>query len=173
MLLHTERLRLRELSTEDFAAVHAFASDPEVCRYSPWGPNSEQQTRDFIHSAIAEADRHPRTRFTLAIECNTQVIGAASFTRLDAEHGEIGYTLERNFWSRGYATEAAQALLDWALNTGGCLSVIATCRPENIGSWRVLEKIGMRRESLLAQHIWIRDHLEDSYLYRSGSAPVS
>ena len=49
--LQTGRLVLRELTDSDFGAVHAYASDPEVVRYMPWGPNSEAETREFIERA--------------------------------------------------------------------------------------------------------------------------
>ena len=66
---------------------------------------------------------------------------------------EIGWVFAQEHHGRGYATEAARALLSHAFKTLGLHRVIATCQPENPASWRVMEKLGMRREGYFRQCI--------------------
>jgi len=60
---------------------------------------------------------------------------------------EIGWAISSVHQGRGYATEAARALMDFAFSTLRCHRMVATCQPENVASWRVMEKLGMRREA--------------------------
>ena len=72
MELTTSRLLLREYTAGDFDAVHSFAADPRTLIFVEWGPNSEQDTRDFLDFATTTARATPRIGFTLAI---TQAYG--------------------------------------------------------------------------------------------------
>ncbi|WP_206061646.1 GNAT family N-acetyltransferase [Nonomuraea basaltis] len=67
MELTTPRLLLREFRASDHAAVHAFASDPEVTRYTDWGPNSLYDTTAFLAEVARDAHDLHRCRFTLAV----------------------------------------------------------------------------------------------------------
>ena len=66
-MIETERLILRELDEEDFSAVHAYGSDPEVVEYLPWGPNTAQVTQDFIERNLERAAAEPRLEFVFAV----------------------------------------------------------------------------------------------------------
>jgi RimJ/RimL family protein N-acetyltransferase len=77
----------------------------------------------------------------------------------------MGYLISPAAQGQGYATEAARALLDFGLTTGGLHRITATCDPENTGSVRVLEKIGMSREGHLRDHFLIRGAWRDRLLY--------
>lgn len=171
MELTTERLLLRDLTPDDLDDAHAFGSDPEVSRYMPWGPNSLADTRQFLDACLAEQRQTPRTGHTLAVVCDAAVIGVVSLTvQVGAasgppHRGELGYSFNRGHWGRGYATEAAGALLHWAFDTAGLHRVEATCRPANPASAHVLEKLGMRREGHLRDHMMIHGSPQDSYLY--------
>lgn len=166
--LVTARVRLRAFTADDLEAVHAYASDPEVCRYVTWGPNTRADSRRFIDenvAAVAGADR--RGSWTWAVTFEGIVVGTCSLTvssRADAR-GELGYVLSRDCWGRGLTTEAAAAVLGFGFTDAGLARVEATCRPENTGSRRVLEKIGMQREGLLRSHVVVRGERRDSLLF--------
>lgn len=66
-VVRTERLVLRDFKETDWEAIHAYASDPEVVRYMDWGPNTEEETKNFIQRAIAHQKEQPRRTYTLAI----------------------------------------------------------------------------------------------------------
>ncbi|WP_432542639.1 GNAT family N-acetyltransferase [Kineococcus sp. SYSU DK002] len=165
--LTTERLLLRAFTPGDVEAVHAYAGDPEVCRYTDWGPNTPAQSRAFVEEVhAASAVEHPDP-LTWAVTAAGEVVGACSVTVTSAEHrrGAMGYVLARAHWGRGYATEAAAAVLRFAHEDLGLQRVEATCRPGNVASQRVLRRIGMQQEGLMRSHLLVRGRREDSLLF--------
>ena len=96
-----------------------------------------------------------------------RLIGACGMrrTRPGGPQANMGYVLRRDAWGQGYATEAARALAGFGFEALGLHRVFATCDVENHRSARVLEKVGMRREGTMLEHMWIRDRWRDSFLY--------
>lgn len=183
MEITTKRLLLREYESADLDAVHAFASDPAVCSMVEWGPNTVAQSAEFLAACAAEAAAEPRETLTLAITLDGEVIGSIALMRgvseglstgtsdgvpdllPGRETAELGYVLRADSWGRGYTTEAAAAMLEFAARQWGTRRVVATCRPENFGSIRVLEKSGLRRIALLPGHTMIDGVARDSLLF--------
>ncbi|GGN83656.1 N-acetyltransferase [Actinoplanes lobatus] len=160
--LRTTRLRLRAFRLGDVAAVHAYAGDPEVVRFMEWGPNRPADTEVFV----AESVNPPEGVHPFAVERDGELIGAVELRTTSPGHrrGEFGYVLARHAWGRGYATEAAAAVLAHAFDLG-LHRVAATCDPANVGSRRVLEKIGMRYEGHLHDYLHIRGEWRDRLLF--------
>ena len=167
--LTTERLLLRDFTTDDVEAVQTYAADPEVCRHVAWGPNTEEQTRAFLREVVATSGRADRSSYTWAVTVAGAVVGACSVLVSSVEHrrGEMGYVLARAAWGHGYATEAAAVVLEFARTDLGLERVEATCRPRNTASAAVLRKIGMQQEGLMRGHLLIRGRREDSLLFAS------
>ena len=167
--LQTERLMLREFEEDDWLAVHEYASDPDVVKFMTWGPNTEEQTRDFVARQIASQREEPRNHYGLAVVLKRQnrLMGSIALNVSSPANrgGWIGYSLARQFWGHGYATEAARAVVAFGFEQLDMHRIFATCDPENVASARVLEKIGMRREGHLREHEWLRGKWRDSYLY--------
>ncbi len=95
--IETERLILRDLMVEDWPAVHEYASDLEVVRYMDWGPNTEDETKEFIQRALSNLRDEPRRVFTLAIVTKTEgrLIGSCGIHVSNPENREgwLGYCL--------------------------------------------------------------------------------
>ncbi len=167
--LVTDRLLLRGFEESDFAAVHRYASDLEVVRYMDFGPNSEEDTWSFIQRALASQQAEPRKRFGLAVVLKSEgrLIGTCGiYVSASKDHeAEIGYVLARDFWGRGYGTEAVGALISFGFEQLGLHRIVSTCRPENVASSRVMEKSGMRREGYLREARWQKGEWHDSLLY--------
>jgi ribosomal-protein-alanine N-acetyltransferase len=167
--LRTARLVLRDFRESDFVDVHAYGSDPEVARYMPWGPNTPDQTREFLGRAETQRNASPRLDFGLAIErlAGGDVIGSIGLHLRDEPNrtGEIGYCLHRTHWRAGLATEAARALIDVSFRALDLHRVFATCDVRNTASFRVMEKLGMRREAYFRKDRQIKDEWRDTYLY--------
>jgi ribosomal-protein-alanine N-acetyltransferase len=109
----TKRVELRPYTADDEAAVHRYAADPEVTRYTDWGPNSPADTAAFIQSAL---DPAPGTYpFAIILTAGGTLIGGCEL-RVDDERAELGYVLGRPWWGQGYATEAASTLLGFGVN---------------------------------------------------------
>ncbi len=167
--LVSERLLLRDFMVDDWPAVQAYASRPEVYRFQPWGPSTPDDARGYIEQAIAQVRMQPRTEYTLAIvlRATNVVIGASTLMiqRQQARQGELGYFLHPDFWGHGYATEVAYRLLQFGFITLRLQRIVATCDPRNTASVRVLEKIGMQYEGRLHKHMLLRDGWRDSLVY--------
>lgn len=158
-------LQFREFSRADIAAVHEYASDPLVTRWSTGGPNSLEQTAAFVEAAAAAEDI--RTGYSLAAVLNDHVIGSLAVWTKDSSNrnGELGYTFHRAHWGKGYATEAVGELLRLGFNTLKLERIGATCHPDNMGSIRVLEKNGFTFEGRLRSHRAVQGTRRDSMLF--------
>jgi len=166
--LLTERLELRDFREDDVDAVHEWASDPEVVRFMSWGPNTRELAREFLQRKFAERTGAPRRTWDLAVvrRDTGQVIGSVGL-RIDAPRRQaaLGYCYEQESWGQGFATEAAMEMLRFAFEALELHRVHASADTRNGGSIRVLDKIGMRQEGCLRQHVQVRGEWRDSYLY--------
>jgi RimJ/RimL family protein N-acetyltransferase len=167
--LTTQRLILRDVREDDFDDIHEYAIDPMVIRYMFWGPNTPAVTRRVMRQWMKEQQRWPRKGVNVAVEhkADRRMIGAARLEIQDAKTGtcDLGYSFNRNYWGRGLATEAARALLDVAFGRLGMRRAYATCDVRNVGSWTVMQKLGMRREATFRQDAKAHDGWRDTYLY--------
>lgn len=165
----TERLILRGFTEADFEAVHDYASDPEVSRYMDWGPNTPEQTRHYLGLAIQAQDEGRPHVLNLAVEvaAEARLIGSIRLEVKDPANrtADIGYSIHRAYWGRGLVAEAGRELLRIAFEAMDLHRVWASCDARNTGSWRVMEKIGMRREGVLKKANLRRDGWKDTLLY--------
>ncbi len=169
MEIRTERLLLREFVPEDWRAVLAYQADPRYLVYNPWTERTEQDVQDFVQRFIKWAQEQPRRKHQLAIvlleegrligNCGIRMETAA------ANEAELGYEIEPACWGRGYATEAACAMVGFGFEQLYLHRVAAWCIAENTGSARVLEKLGMQLEGRLREHEWIKGRWHDALLY--------
>lgn len=165
--LATPNLALRELEQDDLGAVQGWATDPEVCRFMTWGPNTDEDTRAFLAFAATERRREPRVTFELGVEHEGRLVGAGGLRiRSEANRsGDLGYVLRRDRWGLGWGTEVARALLRFGHEQLGLHRIWATCDVDNVASARVLEKIGMLREGRMKHHMRRHGVWRDSFLY--------
>ncbi|MGI4831825.1 MAG: GNAT family N-acetyltransferase [Janthinobacterium lividum] len=153
--LQTPRLILREFAAADAEAIQVYAGDPEVTRFTSFGPNTPELTNVVLAHWIQEQTRSPRTEWPLAVvrrEDGT-LIGGTGFGVPDWSTGAaiFGYVLRRSAWGQGYATEAGQVVADWALGEVGVRRLVAHCEPANLASVSVLSKIGFaQKEGLVS-----------------------
>jgi [ribosomal protein S5]-alanine N-acetyltransferase len=170
LIFYTDRLLLREFKEDDWPAVHQYGSDPEVVNYLPFGPNTEQETRTFLNSVLAEQKEQPRFSYNFALinRSDGKLIGSCRIKITTIEYkneGEIGYILNRNYWNQGYTTEAAQKVVSFGFEQRKLHRIFATCDPANTASYRVMEKIGMQREGCLREYKIIKGIWRDCLLY--------
>jgi RimJ/RimL family protein N-acetyltransferase len=167
--IETRRLLLREFSAGDEADLHEYASDPLVPRYDAWEPSTREQTHERIQRRLHEQQYWPRDDVTLAAELRDEgkLIGSVRVWTVDEANAtaEMGYSFNRRYWNRGFATEAAAALIERVFTGLNMHRVVATCDTRNVGSWRVMEKIGMRREGCFLKDKLQKGQWRDSYLY--------
>ncbi len=167
--LTTSRLLLREFEEEDWRATHPYESDPEVVRYQSHDVRTPEQSREYIRHVRALARETPRRVYDLAVVPREggRLIGRCGMRITDVEQreGTVWYILHRSEWGRGYITEAAEALLDFAFGPLGLHRMFGDCDPRNPGSFRVMEKLGMRREAHFRENAFIKGEWCDSLIY--------
>ena len=157
--LVTARLTLRPLEMADWPALYAFTGDAEVQRYISGAPLSELETRSLIVMLRDwEREQPPRSQpFAFLHTADDQVIGFGGlyWTKgLERWQAELGYTLHRDYWGQGYASEAGEALLRYGFTELRLHRVFAECHPDNVGSARVMQRLGMRYEGRLREVEW-------------------
>jgi ribosomal-protein-alanine N-acetyltransferase len=145
--LETPRLLLRPFRPEDAVIVHAIYSDPEVMRYVATGPMADLAvTERLLEDYAAHQERHGYSFWAVFERSSGALIGDSGLYRTPAGEVELGYTLGRAWWGRGYATEAAGRWLSVAFDEFGLPEVTALAEPANVASVHVLDKLGMRRD---------------------------
>jgi RimJ/RimL family protein N-acetyltransferase len=134
-----------------------------------WGPNTPEQTRDFLHRKMESQRALPRAEYELAVVLREtgRIIGGVGLRVSRPEHfaGDIGYTFNPAHWGNGYCTEAAAALLAFGFGELKLHRIHATCDPENRRSARVMEKIGMQYEGRLRNYTFEKGKWRDSLIY--------
>ena len=173
--IETERLILREYKESDWEDTHEYAGDEEVVKFMPWGPNTEQQTKEFIRQVIRAQSADPRLLWEFAIELKEEkkVIGGCGLQLSNAEwrygnsrsSAEMGYVINRAYWGKGFVTEISRALLTFGFEKLDLHRIWGTCDPENVGSYRVLRKLGMKMEGQWRQSMLVKDKWHDCFLY--------
>src|SRR4051812_27440205 len=141
-------------------AAHRIYTDPEVMRYVGHGPVSGMaQTRGMLGAYAAHQVVHGYSFWAVMERATGTLIGDAGLflSQGTGPEVEVGYTLARAYWGRGYATEAARACLDAAFGPLGLEDVIALVVPDNARSLRVVARLGMTPDG--RRHAYGREHL--------------
>ncbi len=151
--LTTPRLVLRPFEPDDVDDLFEYAKDPDWAEYlldSVPQPYTRRNAEEFIaRQMIAPPDAHS----SWALELDGIGIGGI-ILNVDSRHetGEIHYALAKKHWGRGLTTEAAGAVVDWGFRQRELAKISSCADVRNQGSWRVMEKLGMRREGVSRSH---------------------
>jgi len=149
-ILETERLLLRRLIMDDLNDLFALYSDPEIRRYFPEGVLNLEETKEELEWHMNGHPEHPELGLWATIHKETgKFIGRCGLLpwNIDGKlEVEIAYLLDKTFWGRGLATEAAQAILDYGFEKLNLPRLICLIDPENIASQNVAKRIGMTLE---------------------------
>jgi RimJ/RimL family protein N-acetyltransferase len=166
--LDSERLRLRALSERDVADVFALYADADAVRFG-YAPRME--SLDDARRLVEETARLARDRsvfhFGVADRERDQVIGHATLFRWEREQrrAELGYSIRRDLWGRGFGTEAAATLVAFAFDQLDLRRIEADADPRNTASIRVLEKLGFVREGVLRERWEIGGDIQDAIVF--------
>jgi [ribosomal protein S5]-alanine N-acetyltransferase len=156
MILETERLRLTPLTVEDAPLVYPFMSDPEVMAH--WDRDAIEDPDEVeaaVAAQVAEMEERKALYWALRLAETDQFLGYCELVELDWRHhrGELGFIVAREAWGRGYATEAAAALLAHFASSLGLKRLIARTHVGDGRSERVLTKLGFEQEGYLKGHV--------------------
>lgn len=149
--LHSPRTDLQLITIADLEAIHKLHSCPEVDQFNTLGiPKSLEETRVIITAWIIEMQAPLLKNYTFAIRSVTDrafigllglKVGALKYNR-----AEVWYKIHPDHWNQGFATEVLKTVISYAFNTLKLHRIEAGCAVANLGSIRVLEKVGMTQE---------------------------
>lgn len=168
--LETSRLTLRPFVADDFEALHVMRSDAEIARYLYEEPLSPEATRSLLARKIGAASWSAEGDWlTVAVVERTSgvTVGDLSLFRVSERDrtAEIGFIFDPRQQGKGFATEAARAIVVWAFESAGMHRIIGRCEARNAASVRVLEKLGMRREAHFVENEWVKGEWQSELVY--------
>lgn len=150
LILETNRLLLRPLELSDAAAFFAMNNSPGVNKYLRNPIKSKEQAEQYIRKIISEYEKNKIARFAVILKESNELIGFSGLKfRPTEENGysniyDLGYRFAEHHWNKGYATEAAQAWLEYGFNKMKLPIIHACAVSDNIGSNAVLKKLGFQ-----------------------------
>ena len=154
--LLTERLLLRSLTLEDAADVQRLAGDRDVASTLTRIPHPYEDgiAEEWIRSCFEAYEKKEAINFAITLRTDKNFIGAMGLELTpENERAGLGYWIGKSYWNRGYATEAAKAVVAYSFKVLKLNRIYAYHFTRNPASGRVLEKVGMRYEGCFRQHI--------------------
>ncbi|WP_018699612.1 GNAT family N-acetyltransferase [Amorphus coralli] len=139
--LLTPRLALQPVGEADVSALATLGNDFEIAKHTARMPHplTEAAVANWLGSHGPN-----KTALKVCRRSDGEILGQIGITRTEADRGDLGYWIGRDYWGEGIATEAAQAILDFAFAELAMDEVEASCRVTNPGSRRVIEKCGFQ-----------------------------
>ena len=156
-LLSTPRLILRALASSDLHDLYEYASDPEIDHYTPWDHYKNiEEARENLNEFLEAYEKHGFWAWGIEHRSDKKLIGIININKPGYDRKvEVGYTIARNYWGQGLATEALQALIRYGFEKLALSRIEAVVLPENKASSKVLLKAGMQFEGLLRSYqVW-------------------
>lgn len=154
-MIETPRLLLRPIRPGDVDALLAVFGDPRVMAGFSAPPFDRSAMKSWVEERLQHQQRHGHGLFSIVHRQDGCVIGDCGIEykiALGMEQPELGYDLRSDYWNRGLATEAAQAMRDYGFGALKLTSLISMIRVGNASSRRVAEKIGMHKENETTVH---------------------
>ncbi len=148
-VLHTKRLTLRPLTVYDLTAVHEYSSDLETTKLMMFLPNETlDETKEFLINAANEWEKETPTYYEFGMIYKENLIGAISvYLDETMTEGELGWIINKAYWKQGFTKEAALTIKDFCIHELKLKRILAHCDSQNIGSYRVMEAIGLTKIS--------------------------
>ncbi len=147
VILETERLFLRQYKEEDMPFLHSIFSDSETMKYYP-APFSFEQTQNWIKKNQERYQEDGYGLWGICLRETDELIGDCGLVKQkvdDKTEVEIGYHINKKYWSKGIASEAAKGCKEYGFYQLGLIKLISIIDPRNIPSIRVVEKIGFTK----------------------------
>lgn len=168
-ILETDRLVLRRFTGADWRDLYEYLSNPSVVFYEPYEVFSKEDCQ-------REAERRAQQEafWAVCLKANQKMIGNVYFKRQEPHAlctWELGYVFNPVYYGHGYATESCRAIIHQSFAQWGAHRIVAMCNHDNTASWKLMERLGMRREAHLRQNIFFKHNLDgtprwcDTYEY--------
>jgi ribosomal-protein-alanine N-acetyltransferase len=153
-ILETERLILRKFSYDDWKELYEYLSQETVVKYEPYEVYTEEECKkEAIYRSQQDAF------WAVCLKENNKLVGNIYFQEQEPEEfltWEMGYVFNPTYYGKGYATEGCREILDYGFKQLNARRIVAMCNPENTASWKLLERLNMRREGHLRKNIFFK-----------------
>jgi RimJ/RimL family protein N-acetyltransferase len=144
IIMETERLVIRNFRPADWEDLYDYLSQKDVLKYEPEDESDQEDCK------VKALERSENSIFwAVCLKDSGRMIGHVYFNQTGYYEfltWEIGYIFNPNYYGKGYATEASKRILQYGFEELGAHRIIAMCNPENSASWKLLERLEMRRE---------------------------
>ncbi len=151
--IETERLIMREFSSDDVDGMFELNSDEEVIRYTGDTAFADKQTVLNLINGYEQYSKYKMGRWTVLLKSSGEYIGFCGLKYLsDINETDLGFRLMKKYWNKGYATEASVATLDYGFDTLKLEKIVGRAATDNLRSLNVLQKLGMVFEKDFVAH---------------------
>src|SRR5258705_1198711 len=160
VVIETNRLLLRTFTIDDVQLIYELNNDRNVTRYTYDPIDDAGKAMEILEKVIIpQYVLYNHGRWAVHLKADLEFIGWCGLKyRPELNEVDLGYRFRKSAWSKGYATEAAFACLKYGFEKLNIRKITGRAVPENVGSWRILEKIGMR---------FVREEAVDGYLAKT------
>ncbi|MBQ8130661.1 MAG: GNAT family N-acetyltransferase [Clostridia bacterium] len=166
--LETPRLILRRITMKDAADIFRYSQDEEVARHVLWSAQKNlREAKEFCRFQQRRYRSDEPSSWGIILADTGRLVGTIGYMEYNADNAtvEVGYSLARELWNRGYMTEALACVIGYTFETMDVNRIEAQHELENPASGRVMEKCGMRREGVLRQRLYNKGRYVDVALY--------
>ena len=164
-----DKLTLRRVEYNDRTDLYEIYSNPEVARFNFFEPWTPDQIEDLVHSQSELYAGAPGVPLILVADIRSQkkVIGDCQITinSYEDRQGEIGFSFNPKFSGQGYATKTVNAALGYGFRQLNLHRIMAAVDARNVPSWKLMERLGMRREAHFVHDNFVNGEWVDDYVY--------
>jgi [ribosomal protein S5]-alanine N-acetyltransferase len=167
-VLDTERLSLRPFAEGDAPFLFEMYSDAQTARYLSYPPFTDEGQAHAMVGRILEAQAEERTVDRVLVRKSDRVpVGSCTLFGWNKQcaRAELGFSLDRRYWSQGYMNEALRGFIDYAFAALAMNRLEADIDPRNTGSAKTLERLGFAREGFLRERWIVAGEVSDTALY--------
>lgn len=159
--MKTKRLVIRKFSPDDWQDLFEYLSQEEVVKYEPYNTFTKEQAKKEAINRSKNSDF-----WAVCLQDTDKLIGNIYLAKQEFGTWELGYVFNKNYQGNGFATEAITALIKNLFENQNAYRIIAMCNPLNTKSWKLLERLGMRREGHLIKNIWFFKDENDNPIWQ-------
>lgn len=149
--MNLDKLVIRRFESEDWQDLFDYLSDEQVIKFEPYDAFTEKQCKQEASNRAVDPNF-----WAVCLESSNKVIGNIYFADKGFFTWELGYVFNSAYHGQGYATKACKLVIQKAIDTCDVHRIGAMCDPDNISSWKLLERLGMRREAHKIQNVFLR-----------------
>jgi ribosomal-protein-alanine N-acetyltransferase len=163
--LRGSKVDLREFTLDDVDAAYRIVGDDAVTHWLSFDSRSLTEAAKMVRSIVTNARVADRTEYYLAMAVGGELIGFVRLAMTGVRAAKLGYATRADRWGRGYTTDGAKRMLDFAFRDLHLHRVSAAIGPDNRASVAVVKRLGFSYEGRIRDHVWTNDSWRDSLLY--------